>query len=262
MAVDVSGALTRKVGPLPAWAYGAVVLVAVYAYRWWQGNQGGSNASANEIADDIGLGSSSADLSGHLGSTGLDGTSGVGSGTGGTAVTPITKPATNAQWIQFGLDYLTDSYGYDRDEIGDALWAKIKGQNLTVKQSVMVTLVNGRYGPPPEGTAPVPAPTDPAKPDPATPAAPKPTTAKPGAPHIHHLVASRTSISVQWNAASHATSYAVYTTGGKRIASGIKGLSYSHGGLKPGTTHWYSVRAYNGSVAGPLSNVLAQTTKR
>lgn len=164
MALDVGEALTRKIGPLPAWAYGAIVLGGVWAVYLWRKQSTDEGSDDDGFADELGIGAS-VDLSGHLEDTGLDGVTGVGSGTGGEATTPTSKPKTNAQWLEQAVNYLTNSFGYDRNEVVDAVYAYLQGKSLSVSQWAIVNLARAHIGDPPEGTAvPVPSPA-PSTPD-------------------------------------------------------------------------------------------------
>lgn len=173
MAVDIDEAITRKIGPFPAWVYGALVLGGVWAVYLWRKRT--STEDQPSLADEVGIGASTEDFSGHLEDTGLDN---VGTGTGGESTTTEGKPTNNAQWLAAAITYLSNAFGYDRDEVATAVYAYLRGATLSVAQWVIVNLARGHLGEPPEGTAPPSnsgnGPPDSDDPDPDPTPSPKP----------------------------------------------------------------------------------------
>ena len=76
----LKGAFTRKLGPLPVWAWGAIGVGGYIAYRWWTG--GSSTADQG------------ADASTGGGSSGGGGLGGAPSGSTGVVPTTATTPDT------------------------------------------------------------------------------------------------------------------------------------------------------------------------
>ncbi|MBO4999055.1 MAG: fibronectin type III domain-containing protein, partial [Lachnospira sp.] len=72
----------------------------------------------------------------------------------------------------------------------------------------------------------------------------------PAAPANVRATATENSITISWDAASTATSYAVYFEGSERLTSGT---SLTIKGLSPGTKYSYKVRAKNAGGYGPYS---------
>jgi hypothetical protein len=161
--VDVGAALSRKIGPLPAWAYGGIAVGVVWAVYLWRQRQAENEPS---IVDEMGLGAGAVDLSGHLVDTGIDTVTNPGTGTGGEQTVPNAVPKNNAQWIAAAVEFLSLTYGYERDQITDVLYKYIQGKQLDANGWLMVTLVIGRYGNPPEGVAPPAPPSTPTNPAP------------------------------------------------------------------------------------------------
>jgi hypothetical protein len=102
------GVITRKVGPLPVWAYAGLLVLGYLAYRHFHPSSSSSTASTTDTGDTSTSDQSyvppfdAADVSGGIGSTGLPstvnnyyyGTEPPGGGTAsgaptGTTVTPV-----------------------------------------------------------------------------------------------------------------------------------------------------------------------------
>lgn len=196
-SVDV----TQKIGPLPMWGYGAIIVGGAYAYRYWKGK----NTVALDDFSALGVGAGN--LEDHIEDTGLD-NGGTASGeNGGVVAVPDATPASNEQWVSLALDYLISAYGFDRDEVISTLYAYVQGKTLTIAQWGIVTLAKAKYGSPPGGiyTPPVTGggtTTPPAKTPPST--TPPTTTAPKPAPSGRYVSVTPwpTPLSTLWGIAN------------------------------------------------------------
>jgi hypothetical protein len=167
--IDVTGALKKKIGPLPGYAYVLVIAGAAWAYKLYKGKgqeepvttepgfPGGGGSDVG-VGDELGINdSSSTNGSGNLGVN--------------------TAPTSNLDWWQKGSTYLI-GFGYDGAIVGAALNKYLQGESLSVSEHAMVNQVIARYGQPPEGvpTSPVETPVTPPPggDQPQTPATPPP----------------------------------------------------------------------------------------
>lgn len=107
MSIDVGEAATRKIGPLPAWAWGAVVGGGYLVYRVASG--GGSGGASSPFVQPI-AGGDAFDYEGAAGGGGGGASSGSGTGTG---------TATVAKWGSDVPDYIRRLF--DADEIAARL---------------------------------------------------------------------------------------------------------------------------------------------
>ena len=151
-------ALTRKFFGVPAWVYGGVAVAVIWAVWYWKQRSGlvtGEDDAAS-LGEELGLGSGSLDLSGHLEDTGLDNPT-PGTGTGGTNTVPDGKPTTNAQWFSASFEYLTTTYGLGETEVTTALRDYLQGKAPSGNGWAWVMLCLGKFGNPPEGRITPPA---------------------------------------------------------------------------------------------------------
>jgi hypothetical protein len=129
---DVAATLTRKIGPLPLWAWGAIIGGGIVAAKVLSG--GGSSSGSSQV-----LGTSNVPLP-----DGFDGTGGIGSGPGIAGdipdVSPIAVPgivtSTGESFVQAigqgggepsideDISVTSPFYGMTRDEIA-AAWTKL-----------------------------------------------------------------------------------------------------------------------------------------
>lgn len=81
--------VTRKIGPLPAWAWVALAFVAFIAFRWWQNRQGGGGGQSNQLPAGL------SPVGGALGGFSTPVSDGTGqtapSGTSGSATPPLSR---------------------------------------------------------------------------------------------------------------------------------------------------------------------------
>lgn len=137
--------LTRKVGPLPVWAYGAVVVVGAWLWFYFKGGTGGDGGTTpgagypDESVSDGGIIDDSGDNSGLVG--------GGGNGPPGSAI------ASNQAWYQLASSFLV-GFGYDGVTVGNALTKYLIGEKLSTTERALVSQAIARYGLPPEGVPP------------------------------------------------------------------------------------------------------------
>lgn len=191
-------ALTRKIGPFPAYVYLIGIVIGAWVVYFLRRN--GQAADAGSLSDDLGVGVGGEDLSGHLDDTGIDGGVGPGGGNGGEEVDPVVDPKTNDEWFAAALGFLSDQLFYDRTEASAALQKYIQGKSLTPLEAAMVTVARSKFGSPPNGVANPPLPTDPSKPDPVKPTTPTPKP--PTSPSYFGSGPTNVSVSAAWKAAT------------------------------------------------------------
>lgn len=161
--------LTKKIGPLPAYAYVLIIVAGAYALRAYRARTG--NASA-------GLDSSAASSAGSA--TPVDGTGASGAGS-----TPSDGPAgtvvgrTNAQWALTVSNGLI-AEGQNPVAVSSAITKYLAGGLLTAQEAALVNEAVQKYGYPPEGVLPIKlVPTPGPIPRPTSPGPPKPPTKQP-----------------------------------------------------------------------------------
>lgn len=180
-------ALTRKIGPAPAWVYGVGLGLGITGVRYYRSKNAPAVASATSddgtsagtaagattpgAADDPG-----AYTTGTVGAYTLPGgyqatTSGVLDYTGQADAQTTQTPTTNAAWQQEAYDVLVGRLGYAPVTTEEALRAYLAGDPVSSSQEAVISQALRLVGRPPEGapaitrstTAPtVAAPTTPA----------------------------------------------------------------------------------------------------
>ena len=139
-------ALTRKMGPLPVWAWAAIVVAVVwglYAYRTVTGRAKPVPAVPGAGTPDNGYSASTGSVSGSVGGVGVQ------SGINGT---PAMQ--TNAQWARQAADQLI-AMGDSPDAVNNALSAYVNGQTLDTGGDSIIREALTKFGNPPEGVLPV-----------------------------------------------------------------------------------------------------------
>lgn len=139
--MDLGASLTRKIGPLPVWAYGAIVIAAAWGYYYVTGGR------ATQASGDSGVpvpDASDADFVDESGTT-------LGSGTGGSnAGTGTTSPGTNQEWFSLASQYLL-GFGYEGVAVTNALTKYLTGEALSIPERALMNMAVSRWGAPPEG---------------------------------------------------------------------------------------------------------------
>jgi len=242
------GDLTRKIGPLPLWAWVTIPAVAYIGYRYWEASRNPPVASSGDSGatgySDV---ASPTDLSGLSGG----GPSYSSSPSPGTVTTGPEGATSNASWADMVLSALTAG-GTNPTAANNALTSYLNGIPLTNSQAGIINGVIGTYGAPPEGLIPVTLVPPPAPPKVTTPTptaskpkvtTPTPTASKPkalAAPHVTVANNNTDTPTVQWSAVAGAKSYSLYrstsptpvnTTGTSHKVTGSSGTFYviAHG---------------------------------
>ena len=146
-AHGVGNAFTRKLGPLPTWAWALVIAGAVYGWYAWKKVSGASSvalgastpATAGTVLDPLGSGAVS-----------------NGSGYSGSVTTyPQGTPAatTNAQWARNVADQLI-ALGDNPSLVSTTLADYVGGQALPNGGSSIIDQALTKFGSPPEGVLP------------------------------------------------------------------------------------------------------------
>jgi hypothetical protein len=158
----VTDALTAKIGPLPAWAWGlglGGVIVGVRAYRAHQSTPAAAVTSDGDNA------TAGANLSGDITEQGTQ-TGTVGNypipsayqgNPGGVIIGPDGNltgtsdgPLNNKEWSDRAFDVLR-ARGYDSVAAIEALRKFLAGDPLTSGEEAMIGIALDKLGPPPEG---------------------------------------------------------------------------------------------------------------
>lgn len=134
------GAFSKKVGPLPVWAWGLIVGALIVAYMWYRNRSSASNGVASTLA----------------GTTDPYGNAGLYTGNDANAAnanlaTASTSKAirTNAAWVRQAIQYMTGK-GRNPLAVQRALTAYLAGRTLTEKQDKIVSEVLTHVGTPPK----------------------------------------------------------------------------------------------------------------
>lgn len=154
-ASSATGALTKKLGPLPGWAWVAVAAGGYFLYRRIHPALVSAPVQASTNA-----GTATPDVTGS--SYGI-----MGSGSVPNALPGASAAATtNAQWGSLVSDSLIANGGNPAD-VSNAINDYLNGRPLnTVEQAVINQAIRG-FGEPPEGVLKITAAPTPAKPSPA-----------------------------------------------------------------------------------------------
>lgn len=145
-AEGMGSALTRKLGPLPTWAWGAMVVGVVWLAYFVRRNAVSTQAAAtleNQFP--------SGDIVGAGPTPGTNDYNGV---VGQDQHAPAS-PQTNAQWAQQTSDSMIAQGGIP-SEINNAFSRYLSGQSLTAGMQAIINDAIRRFGNPPQGiVAPV-----------------------------------------------------------------------------------------------------------
>jgi nucleoid-associated protein YgaU len=177
--IDIGSTLTRKIGPLPAWAYAVLIAGAawaVYLYRKSHAkNTPAPTVGTEGVPTDSASDSQIAFPGQYLGTIDSTGVSAGGS-TGGTTVAGTTPLTSNSQWFATATNWLT-AQGYDAATVQQALNNFLLGEQASAQDRALYNLAVAQFGVPPEGV-----PLQPTSPPPVTPGLPGGSTAPPGTP--------------------------------------------------------------------------------
>lgn len=132
--------LTRKIGPLPAYAYVLIIVAGAYAIKLYRARTG-SGPAASALPSDATSAPPGGSTAGS-GSVPSDGPSG----------TVVGK--TNAQWALTVSNGMIAS-GSNPVTVSSAVTKYLAGGLLTAQETAVITTAVGRYGYPPEGVLPI-----------------------------------------------------------------------------------------------------------
>ena len=136
--------VTKKVGPLPLYAYAVIIVGVAYGIYWYKNRVG----TARPVGiTEVGTGMSSAGPA--------PGTGTYDGATGGNKATPAAQ--TNAQWAKKVADGMIAT-GTPPADANNAVAAYLAGQSLTPVQQAVITIALQIYGNPPEGVVAVKGP--------------------------------------------------------------------------------------------------------
>lgn len=256
----LKGALSKKIGPLPAVAWIAIAIVVFYYVSRKQksggaGDQTDSAGNVGQIDPKTGYVYGSAEDAAALGQA----SSGLGtetdSGTGGSTVGG--QYADNNAWAVAAINYLV-SIGVDATSANTAITQFLSSQHLTTQQQGEVNLAIQRLGAPPSPPEPGGSP-----PPVVTPPSSSTNAANPPSGFTTTSVTSST-VGLKWNAATNAASYTVHWGTYPTAQTGsvtVSTTAATASGLKPNTLYHFSVQA-NPAKAGAPSATLTKTTAK
>lgn len=148
---DVGEAVTKKIGPLPGWAWVAIIAGGAWGYTLWKRHSAGTSS-----ASPASLSSTAASPSFPVGTGNAGGGIGFGGATNTVATAPVGNPAvtTNAQWASNVTDQMVAN-GSNASSVSNALTTYVSGGTLSADQQSIVNQAVTHYGAPPEGVLPV-----------------------------------------------------------------------------------------------------------
>ena len=158
----------KKLGPLPVWAWGAIVGVVIVAYVWYSGRDTSSSETTNENGE-------TSDLTGSAPFDAIDGLfKNSGSGSGGGQNYPTEVPETADSNMAWGIRAVAALVGKGNAPITaqQAIGKYLASEQMSKAQEKLVNQAISLVGQPPE---PVSVPDVLADPVPET---PKPTEDK------------------------------------------------------------------------------------
>lgn len=225
------------VGPVQRrWLYVAGAGIGGYVlWRYWQASRAAAAAAAATPPESTGTigGIDTGSGSGGYYDPNAGGIS--GSSTVGDVMT------TDAQWYAAALLALEDA-GYDTGAAALALGKYLRSEPLTPAEQDMVKVALAAAGNPPSGAKAIITDTSPT---PSGLTAPQGLRGN-GAP-------TTSAVPLAWNSVAGASGYLVYR-GAVQLAT-VTGTSYTAGGLEPGSSYTFTVRATNsGGTLSPASS--------
>jgi hypothetical protein len=155
VASDVGGAVTKKIGPLPGYAWVLIVAGTAWGFTLWKRHSAGTSgpvASSVSPAASVDFPPGTGNAGGGIGFSGSTGT---------VTTTPFGSPPvkTNAQWVSQTANAMVAN-GADANATSNALSTYINGGQLDANQQALVNTALTHYGSPPEGVVPVKTITD------------------------------------------------------------------------------------------------------
>lgn len=256
---------TKKVGPLPAYAWMAAAIV-LYLYFKKRNAATAASGAANATQTDASGTSGNIDpATGYVYGTTADtqalaaDNSSTGQTSGGSGSTVAGQYATNQAWAEAAINYLV-GLGIDPVEANSAVTQYVSSQILTTQQQADVNLavqgIGGPPNPPTPGNAPPPV---------QTPPSPGATTAS--NPPTGFTVTSKTdtTATLSWNSVTNATAYVIgwsasSGTGASTTVGGTT-LNTTVSGLSPNTAYTFSCQATPAKAGDPSATTTATTNK-
>lgn len=159
-------ALTRKIGPLPAWAYGVGLGLGISAFRYVRSrNAAEPTATEEQVASDgatsdpNAAGSAAAPGAYSAGVVGAYPVPGAYQMNPGGVITsstpdqgtPSATVADNLSWQQDAYDALVGRQGYNALAVSEALKKYLAGEPITAQEEAIVSAALRAAGNPPDG---------------------------------------------------------------------------------------------------------------
>lgn len=260
--------LTRKVGPLPLWAWAGAAVVIWYVIKKRSASSSSTTASSTG-------GTYGTDPAGNTGT--LDPSTGYVQGSAediaalqqqnaalnGTSSTSSSSSSTssygsNQEWESAAINYLV-GLGDDATAANGAISAYLNSQTLTTSQQGMVNSAIQALGAPPDPPAPSTTTTIVSPPGGATTYATNPPTG------LAVAGTTASSLSLKWNAAKNATGYTVTATPSGSSSTGTQTISVSTpyaviSGLAASTTYSIKVQATPADTGASAATTTAKTS--
>lgn len=149
---DPAAALTRKIGPLPGWAWALIVVALAYGFYFWKKRGAAGAGTPTSPATDPAAFAPAA-----LGFESAGPMPGTGTYNGQVNTMPVGQAAvsTNAQWAKTVGNFLIGTGSYDSAAVSNALSKYLNGGQLTDQETAIVGTAVKQYQLPPEGVLPV-----------------------------------------------------------------------------------------------------------
>jgi phage tail protein X len=143
-AGKAAGAFTKKIGPLPGWAWVLIIVAIAYAAFLWR--KRGTASTAAPVTTPAAVGFSSAGPA-----------PGTNNYSGQVDTLPVGQPglSTNAQWAKRVTDFLVGTGSYSPADVSNAISNFISGNSLNDQQTAIVNTAVKQFQTPPEGVLPV-----------------------------------------------------------------------------------------------------------
>ena len=163
---NVTEALTRKLGPLPAWAYGLGLGLGIVGYRRWKDRKTAAApvTAEDQAAADLQAAQSTGSAPGDYvpGSVGGYQIPAALANAGGqpyvdqsSAQASQGGPGDNAAWKSQAVERLVGRLGYDPTGTADALENYLQGSPINAQQESIVGAAIRALGVPPDGAPPI-----------------------------------------------------------------------------------------------------------
>lgn len=254
MAADLD--LGKQVGPLPLGAWIAVVAGGL-GLAWYVNRNSGGGGGSGADSGTVDPGSAE---------TGVGGGQMIYEPPQTSTVSPDTYD-TNDAWGRAAVVWLI-SEGVNPLKAQTAITKYLGEQSMTAEEQALVTRALGKLGPPP--SMPNPAPVGGSDGSgqtgggggTTTPPPPSATLTAPKNLRTWGHGPTKLTVPLQWDAVPGATSYRVYRSGVSFNIGASVDTKFTVGGLLPGKSYTFHVRAMKGSKLGPSSASKTFKTKK